>query len=102
MELREHQRALLAALPVWDHDGKRLSRQLALRLAIESRALKRTIAAQRAKRGQATSITTFPVFCPVSTSRCASGIRFIGNVASTRRPDSCIAGMEARCRGARS
>jgi hypothetical protein len=47
MELREHQRALLAALPVNHRDRKRLSQQLALRQAIESRALRRKLANQR-------------------------------------------------------
>jgi hypothetical protein len=47
MELREHQRALLAALPVNHRDRKRLSQQLALRQAIESRALGRKLANQR-------------------------------------------------------
>ncbi len=41
------QRDLLAALPVSGRDRKRLLEQLALRQAIESRALKRTLAAQR-------------------------------------------------------
>ncbi len=36
MALREHQRGLLVALPVWDHDRKRLSQQLALRPAHQS------------------------------------------------------------------
>jgi hypothetical protein len=42
-----HQRGLLAALPVSGRDRKRLSQQLALRQAIESRALKRKLAVQR-------------------------------------------------------
>jgi hypothetical protein len=41
------QRALIAALPVSSRDRKRLLQQLALRQAIESRALKRTLAAER-------------------------------------------------------
>ena len=41
------QRGLLAALPVRARDRKRLSQQLALRQAIESRALKRKLAVQR-------------------------------------------------------
>jgi hypothetical protein len=46
-EKYRHQRRLLGALPVSNRDRKRLSQQLALRQAIESRALKRTLAAQR-------------------------------------------------------
>jgi hypothetical protein len=46
-EKYRHQRGLLAALPVSDCDRKRLSQQLALRQAIESRALKRKLAVQR-------------------------------------------------------
>jgi hypothetical protein len=42
-----HQHGLLAALPVSGRDRKRLERQLALRQAIESRALKRKLANQR-------------------------------------------------------
>jgi hypothetical protein len=42
-----HQRSLLAALPVSGRDRKRLSQQLALRQAIESRTLKRKLANQR-------------------------------------------------------
>jgi hypothetical protein len=42
-----HQRSLLAALPVSGRDRKRLSQQLALRQAIESRALRRKLANQR-------------------------------------------------------
>jgi len=42
-----HRRRLLAALPISNHDRKRLSQQLALRQAIESRALRRKLANQR-------------------------------------------------------
>jgi len=42
-----HQRGLLAALPVSGRDRKRLSQQLALRQAIESRALKRKLTVRR-------------------------------------------------------
>jgi hypothetical protein len=42
-----HQRGPLAALPVSSCDRKRLSQQLALRQAIESRALRRKLANQR-------------------------------------------------------
>jgi hypothetical protein len=46
-EKYRHQRSLLAALPVSSRDRKRLSQQLALRRAIESRTLKRKLAYQR-------------------------------------------------------
>ncbi len=46
-EKYRHQRGLLAALPVSGRDRKRLSQQLALRKAMESRALKRKLAVQR-------------------------------------------------------
>jgi hypothetical protein len=46
-EKYRHQRSLLAALPVSGRDRKRLSQQLALRQAIESRALRRKLANQR-------------------------------------------------------
>jgi hypothetical protein len=46
-EKYRNQRGLLAALPVSRRDRKRLSQQLALRQAIESRALKRKLASQR-------------------------------------------------------
>ncbi|MBW2189969.1 MAG: relaxase/mobilization nuclease domain-containing protein, partial [Deltaproteobacteria bacterium] len=46
-EKYRHQRGLLAALPVSSRDRKRLSQQLALRQAIESRALRRKLANQR-------------------------------------------------------
>jgi hypothetical protein len=46
-EKYRQQRGLLAALPVSGRDRKRLSQQLALRQAIESRALKRKLANQR-------------------------------------------------------
>ncbi|MGB5283577.1 MAG: hypothetical protein WBN29_03650, partial [Polyangiales bacterium] len=46
-EKYRNQRGLLAALPVSARDRKRLSQQLALRQAIESRALKRKLASQR-------------------------------------------------------
>jgi len=46
-EKYRHQRGLLAALPVSSRDRKRLSQQLALRRAIESRALRRKLANQR-------------------------------------------------------
>jgi hypothetical protein len=46
-EKYRHQRGLLAALPVSSCDRKRLSQQLALRQAIESRALRRKLANQR-------------------------------------------------------
>jgi hypothetical protein len=46
-EKYRQQRSLLAALPVSGRDRKRLSQQLALRQAIESRALKRKLANQR-------------------------------------------------------
>jgi hypothetical protein len=46
-EKYRHQRGLLAALPVSSRDRKRLLKQLALRQAIESRALKRKLANQR-------------------------------------------------------
>jgi len=46
-EKYRHQRHLLAALPVSNQDRKRLSQQLALRQAIEARALRRTLANQR-------------------------------------------------------
>jgi hypothetical protein len=46
-EKYRHQRSLLAALPVSGRDRKRLSQQLALRQAIESRTLKRKLANQR-------------------------------------------------------
>lgn len=46
-EKYRNQRGLLAALPVSGRDRKRLSQQLALRRAIESRALKRKLAVQR-------------------------------------------------------
>jgi hypothetical protein len=46
-EKYRHQRRLLGALPVSNRDRKRLSQQLALRQAIESRALRRKLANQR-------------------------------------------------------
>jgi hypothetical protein len=46
-EKYRHQRSLLAALPVSGRDRKRLSQQLALRQAIESRTLRRKLANQR-------------------------------------------------------
>ena len=46
-EKYRNQRGLLATLPVSNRDRKRLSQQLALRQAIESRALKRKLAVQR-------------------------------------------------------
>lgn len=46
-EKYRNQRGLLAAVPVSAHDRKRLSQQLGLRQAIESRALKQTLAVQR-------------------------------------------------------
>jgi len=46
-EKYRNQRGLLAALPVRARDRKRLSQQLALRQAIESRALKRKLTVQR-------------------------------------------------------
>jgi len=46
-EKYRHQRRLLAALPVSNRDRNRLSQQLALRQAIESRALRRKLANQR-------------------------------------------------------
>jgi hypothetical protein len=46
-EKYRHQRGLLAALPVSSCDRKRLSQQLALRQAIESRVLRRKLANQR-------------------------------------------------------
>jgi hypothetical protein len=46
-EKYRQQRGLLAALPVSGRDRRRLSQQLALRQAIESRALKRKLANQR-------------------------------------------------------
>jgi len=46
-EKYRHQRSLLAALPISGRDRKRLSQQLALPQAIESRALKRKLANQR-------------------------------------------------------
>ena len=46
-EKYRHQRGVLAALPVSGRDRKRLSQQLGLRQAIESRALKRKLAVQR-------------------------------------------------------
>lgn len=46
-EKYRHQRDLIAALPVSGRDRKRLSQQLALRQAIESRTLKRKLANQR-------------------------------------------------------
>ena len=46
-EKYRHQRSLLAALPISGRDRRRLSQQLALRQAIESRALKRKLANQR-------------------------------------------------------
>jgi hypothetical protein len=46
-EKYRNQRGVLAALPVSGRDRKRLSQQLALRQAIESRALKRKLAVQR-------------------------------------------------------
>ena len=46
-EKYRNQRGLLAALPMSSRDRKRLSQQLALRQAIESRALKRKLAVQR-------------------------------------------------------
>jgi hypothetical protein len=41
------QRRILAALPVSGHDRQRLSKQLALRQAIDARMLRRRLAAQR-------------------------------------------------------
>jgi len=46
-EKYRNQRGVLAALPVSGHDRKRLSQQLRLRQAIESRALKLKLASQR-------------------------------------------------------
>ncbi|MBW2376776.1 MAG: hypothetical protein JRF55_12425 [Deltaproteobacteria bacterium] len=46
-EKYRHQRSLLSALPVSGRDRKRLSQQLALRQAIESRTLRRKLANQR-------------------------------------------------------
>ena len=46
-EKYRNQRGVLAALPVSGRDRKRLSQQLGLRQAIESRALKRKLASQR-------------------------------------------------------
>ena len=46
-EKYRHQRRLLGALPVSNRDRKRLSQQLALRQAIESRTLRRKLASQR-------------------------------------------------------
>ncbi|MFA9472894.1 MAG: hypothetical protein ACERNK_20190, partial [Deltaproteobacteria bacterium] len=46
-EKYRHQRRLLGALPVSNRDRKRLSQQLALRQAIESRTLGRKLASQR-------------------------------------------------------
>jgi hypothetical protein len=47
MELREHQRGILATLPVAGRDRKRFLQQLALRRTIETRTLKRALATQR-------------------------------------------------------
>jgi hypothetical protein len=77
-EKYRHQRGLLAALPVSGRDRKRLSQQLVLRQAIESRALKRKLANQRKAIQKSTHPGTWRHFVASrAASRDARAIRLL-------------------------
>ena len=86
-EKLRQQRRVLAALPVSGHDQQRLSRQLALRQAIDARALRRRLAAQR-KAVQKTphpgSWRHFVASC--ATNRDARAIRLLQRQEPERDP----------------
>ena len=86
-EKYRHQRSLLAALPVSGRDRKRLSQQLALRQAIESRTLRRKLANQRKAIQKSPHPGTWHHFVASrAASRDARAIRLLQRQEQERSP----------------
>ena len=86
-ERYRHQRRLLGALPVSNRDRKRLSQELALRQAIESRALRRKLGNQRKAIQKSPHPGTWRHFVASrAASRDARAIRLVQQREQERSP----------------